>query len=200
MKCYGDLEFNQNKLLSPAFYSAASLPTEPSKGELCFVDSALYICVSIIGTPIWIPLTNKISSYIHEQTEESAVWDVNHGLGQDFVLTHVFHDDGRQLIPDSIEMVDSNNVQVTFQGATTGRVACAAASAVGDGFMATPDHTHNQTIESDVWTVNHRLGFKPLVQVTIDNKFVFPDYVKHLSVSEVEIGFILPKSGIARLI
>lgn len=65
-------------------------------------------------------------------------------------------------------------------------------------------HTHNQAIASDVWTVNHGLGFKPAVTVAVHEQgvlqVILPKSVEYPSDSQVIVRFTSPRTGQARLV
>lgn len=55
-----------------------------------------------------------IRKYIQEVTVAAAVWTVTHSLGSDNVIVQVVDELGFVIIPDQIQIVDVNSVQITF--------------------------------------------------------------------------------------
>jgi len=201
MKSFGNLNLQQNLLKAAVIESSEALPNaNVAKGRLVFHDGTLYICVSIIGAPLWVPLTNKASTYSHRQEEASKAWLIDHDLGSEAVVTFVYNENNEMIIADSIKIVNSNQVLIDFNDEIVGSAVIVSSAAISSGFRAVPCFNYTQTTPSEVWTINHRLGFDPLVQIFIDDKFFIPAYVKHVSDSIVEVGFTEPTSGTARCI
>ncbi|WP_027480511.1 hypothetical protein [Deinococcus pimensis] len=61
-------------------------------------------------------------------------------------------------------------------------------------------YLHNQAVPSDVWTINHNLGFKPLVQVYTLGGVEVDAEVQHLNSNQVRVSFVIPLAGTARLV
>ena len=69
--------------------------------------------------------------------------------------------------------------------------------------MAIQSHNHKQEGASDTWTINHGLGCKPCVDVSIHHEGtlqkMLPKAVEYPDNSTVIIRFTSPRSGTARL-
>jgi hypothetical protein len=202
MEFHGDIDFQQGRLLSPAVASELGLPDAGIiAGRLAFVGGILYICTEVVeGVPSWIPLTNKVTSYLHTQEEPSTIWEIYHDLAQEEVIVAVYDTDKKQVIPHQIQFVDANTAQIVFSEAQTGEAICISGSSSGMGFVRIPSFTHVQDVAKDVWTIRHFLGVNPFVQVFEGTKMMLPNYIKHVSESELEIGFDKATSGFARCI
>jgi hypothetical protein len=75
------------------------------------------------------------------------------------------------------------------------------ASLVGPaGESGTVAYAHNQATAFDSWTINHNLGYKPIVQVFDTGSQLIEAEVSHLSVNIVTILLTAPTAGFARLI
>lgn len=64
--------------------------------------------------------------------------------------------------------------------------------------------TINQQTPSSVWTVEHNLNCKPIVEVIVENQGVlekiYPETIKHIDDNTVAIIFSTPRSGVVRLV
>lgn len=59
---------------------------------------------------------------------------------------------------------------------------------------------HLQSSPSDIWIVNHNLGFKPNVQVFDDqNRQIFAE-IRHFSINQTRLIFNWPQTGFVRFI
>lgn len=70
--------------------------------------------------------------------------------------------------------------------------------------MGMTTYIHEQQVASSTWTVNHDLGCKPVVEVLVDvdgvRQKIFPLKVKHTSDTVMQITFVSPRTGVARLV
>lgn len=200
MEIHGDMDLNQNKLKSVALEEVSEFPANPVIGEFCFKSKIVHICTQIISeVPTWIPLTNELMTYIHTQSTAEVVWQVNHNLGKDCII-QVIDISEKVMIPDSIVNNSVNQATITFKNAQQGRAICVAASASG-GIHTVTAHIHDQNTLSTEWTINHGLGYRPLVQVVLDDDFqIIPSEVEHIDLDTTVIRFTSAKRGSARLI
>lgn len=64
--------------------------------------------------------------------------------------------------------------------------------------------THNQTVPSTTWTVNHNLGHKPVGDVWVDynggKEKILPYAVIHIDDNTMQIVFTTAYSGAVRLL
>lgn len=72
-------------------------------------------CTESDGTP-----TPEVSQYSHSQSVAALTWNVAHNLGAQVDSVNVYV--GGRLVYASVEIVDSNNLTVTFSQAQTGKV------------------------------------------------------------------------------
>jgi len=90
-------------------------PSDAATGRLIFRtdEQQIYICVS--DNPIvWQPLIKVTSSYIHNQTTNATTWNIQHNLETTNVLVQVYDTNGNKVIPEEINIVDKNNITITF--------------------------------------------------------------------------------------
>ena len=200
MKFYGNANLQQNELQEAVIKIESAFPPNPKVGQLAFVNSILSICLSIEDDlPVWIPLTREVTLYTYTQTEESDTWVIEHGLNTSGIQVQIFDDQGRVLIPDGIEIIDSNTVQVTFGVAITGRATILTGH--NDG-MVKPTYSFifYQSQAEDTWDIVHNLGYNPIVRVFVGNNEVQPSSIVHNSVNEVTVSFSQAVAGLAKLV
>jgi hypothetical protein len=200
MKHYGHIDLQQNELQNAVVPVDTYFPANPVVGQLVFKNKVLYICLDIdAGLPIWCPLTNVVDSYIHNQDAASATWNISHNLNSGTVSVQVFDTNGRMLLPNDITIVDKDTVTVTFNTAIAGRASVLIGNMVGAP-APTYGYEYTQTSPSTTWTVNHGLGYYPVVRVFIGSEEVQPAQIIHDSVNSLRIIFTAPYVGVAKCI
>lgn len=60
------------------------------------------------------------TGYAHTQASGSTVWNINHALNSSAAIVQIYTTAGSLIIPDSVVILDSNNIQVTFASPQTG--------------------------------------------------------------------------------
>ena len=55
-------------------------PSNPTIGQIAFVNGVLYIYSTIRSFTTWYPLTNRKKTYIHSQNIPASTWLVRHDL------------------------------------------------------------------------------------------------------------------------
>lgn len=200
MKFFGDANLQQNELQNAVLSTLSAFPANPKAGQVAFVNSTVYICVSIANSlPVWVPLTREITAYTHTQSSAATVWNVVHQLNTTSVNIQVYDASSQVLIPDTITTVDANNVQVVFNYPITGRAVVVTGHF--DGLVKpTYAYTHYQSVAATTWVIPHNLGYNPVVRVFIGNNEVQPATVAHDSVNQVTITFTTAQVGYARLV
>jgi hypothetical protein len=56
-------------------------------------------------------------------------------------------------------------------------------------------YVHTQSSPSDLWTVNHNLGYRPVIEVLSDGGLVVEASVAHISVNQAQISFNTVQTG-----
>jgi len=64
--------------------------------------------------------TSLADGFLYEQIVPSAVWPVPHNELTDQVLVQVYDDIGEFTIPNKIEILDINNIEITFGAPMSG--------------------------------------------------------------------------------
>lgn len=201
MKFYGNADLQNNFAQQLRFDVEASFPTDTSRmlGRVIFKDKRLYICIDIGNDlPVWVPLTNELNTYVHEQTTPSATWTITHNLDTTAPLVQIYYN-GSLIIPDEVTSISNNACTVTFGAAIAGR----AVLMYGDIDGAPKSQyafTFVQTTLSDTWTINHNLGYNPIVRVFIGQYEVQPATISFPTLNQTVITFNTPQTGTARLI
>jgi len=62
-----------------------------------------------------------ISTYIHNQPAPALTWNVNHNLGQQIVSVQCYDGSDIWVQPNSITLIDANNLTITFLSSTDGK-------------------------------------------------------------------------------
>jgi len=200
MKVHGNIDLLQNQLRQAVLQSESDFPASPVVGRILFKNKIVYVCVDLGGgTPIWVPLTREIETYVHVQDSAATTWTIDHDLSAGTVNVQVYDANDLMVIPDEIEIVDANTVSVTFGSSVAGRAIVMAGSMEGNARSAY-SYTHYQTSLSDTWVVNHNLGYNPVVRVFVGVNEVQPSSIVHNSVNQLTITFSSSYTGQARCI
>jgi len=201
MEIFGNLDFTNNFAQRMAFEMETSFPTTPVIGRICFVRKRLYICVEIVsGSPAWIPLTNEINTYLHNQTTASATWSIAHNLNTTTPLVQIYDTNQNMVTPSEVTIVDNNNITVTIGTSIVGRAVVMFGNI--SGLQTSPyAYTHTQTSLSATWVIPHNLGYYPVVRVFLNTGAeIQPLTTVHNSLFQVTITFSMPYVGTARLV
>jgi hypothetical protein len=199
MKFYGHADLQKNQIQNAALQTLSSFPSVPVVGQIAFVNSIVYICVTAGSLPIWVPLTREITAYTHTQASAASTWSITHGLNTTSVNVQVFGTDSRVVIPDEIEVTGNNTATVTFGTGVAGRAVVISGHFDGN-VKPTYSYTHYQSSASTTWVIVHNLGYNPIVRVFIGNQEVQPLSITHDSTNQVTITFNTAQVGYARLI
>ena len=200
MRHFGNINLQQNKLLNPVLDLAQNFPPTPKVGQLAFVNKIVYVCVQDSPAPaIWIPLTREITAYSHVQAEAALEWTVQHNLNTMVVNVQIYDENNRVIIPDEIQRIDPNTVKVNVGTAAVG-TAVVVSGHLDGGTKPTYAYTFYQTESATTWTINHNLGYHPIVRVFIGTSEVQPESISHPSISQTVVTFSSAQVGVARLI
>lgn len=199
MRIKGDFDFEGNKLQRVVIATVENFPASPSPGMLIFKDKRAMMCVEISsGIPVWVPLTNEISTYIHTQTELSSIWVVEHNFNSAVMTVQVIDENNLMVYPDSVDMSVLNQITITFGLAMRGKAVLMLGEQSG---LQKPVMAYSQefTNESTI-IVNHGLGYQPIARVFISGFEVQPESIVHDSTTQLTITFSAPETGVVRCI
>lgn len=161
MKVFGPIDLNNNELKQTGFEVLTYFPS-PKEGKVVYRSDYgdTYVCVSA-SPPVWMPTTNA-AAYTHHQPGGGMIWDVMHMLGTSEVFVQVYDDNGQQIIPDSINIINQDNVVITF--GTSSVAGKAVVSALNDHVGITLDGA----VISDITTTTTTTWSSQKIQDTIN--------------------------------
>lgn len=199
MKFYGHSNLQQNEPQNAVLTTVTSFPTTPVVGQIAFVNSIVYICVTAGALPVWVPLTREITAYTHVQSTPSSSWTVQHDLNTSSVNVQIYDVNGKVIIPDEITSITTTSLTVDFSTGVAGRAVCVAGSLEGNPKPAYA-YTFYQDSASTTWTIDHNLGYYPIVRIFIGTNEVQPQSISHPTANQTVVTFSTPEVGYARLV
>ena len=200
MKFYGHADLQKNQIQQPSLQTLSYFPSNPVVGQIAFVNSIVYICISVQSNlPVWVPLTREITSYTHSQNTAATTWNITHSLNTTSIQVQVYDATNKLLIPDEVEATTANTATVTFGTAQSGRAVIVTGHFDGN-VKPTYAYTHYQSEASTSWVVIHGLGYNPIVRVFIGNQEVQPATITHDSTNQTTITFSTAQVGYVRFI
>ncbi len=199
MKFYGHANLQQNEIQNGVLTTLTQFPDSPKVGQIAFVNSIVYICVTAGSLPVWVPLTREITAYTHVQEADADTWNVVHNLNTTSVNVQIYDQTSNVVIPNSIVTTGPNTATVTFSTAVQGRAVVVTGHFDGN-VKPTYAQTFYQSPASTTWTINHNLGYNPIVRVFIGTSEVQPASITHPSANQTVITFTTAQAGYARLI
>jgi hypothetical protein len=101
-------------------------------------------------------------AYIHEQSTLDDVWVINHNLNND-VHIQVYDENDYEIIPQSITVIDSNTIQLTFDD-----------QVIGHAYIKQTDYIdiHSINDESIIWVKSYDIN-KSIVNFYEDNNKIY---------------------------
>lgn len=73
------------------------------------------------GLGVWVEL-KKSSSFSHTQDTHAVEWVIQHNIHSKMFTYCVFDEDGFQILPNECQILDFDNLKVTFLQATAGTI------------------------------------------------------------------------------
>lgn len=163
--------------------------------RVAVVDGRLLFAIAYGQSVLWVPLLQERNTYIHQQDAASAVWTVPHGMNSAKVIVQVYNSQNQLVVPDNIEGIDSDTVEVTFAEAITGHAIVMIGNLDG---MTKPDVAYELpvTVASAQITVDHVLGYAPVIRfITTDGFELLPQSVQHTTTNQTVLTFTSPVTG-----
>ena len=199
MKVLGNLDLGQNELQNVVIDPTDEFPAVPKPGQFVFKGGRVLACVNVADNiPVWVPMTQEITAYIHTQETLSSSWTINHGFNNRNVLVQVSNASGEIVIPDSMNLASPNSTEVSFATPTTGTAVVMLGTfdgAAKPNVAYTMEFTNLSTV-----VVNHSLGYNPTIRVYINNMEVQPQSIVHDDVNQATITFSSLQTGEVRCI
>jgi len=199
MKFYGDANLQQNELQNAVLSTLTSFPIDAKAGQIAFVRSVVYICVSATPPAVWVPLTQEITAYTHVQTTPSITWGITHNLNTADVHVQVYNTSNQVILADEVTITSPTACVVELNVAQAGKAVVLAGHFVGNP-KPSYAYTHLQTVASTSWTIPHGLGYNPIVRVFIGTAEVQPATITHPDVNTTIVTFTGAQTGYARLL
>lgn len=190
------------QLYGPSLVADEDFPTTPVVGTLVFKDKRVYIAAELVtGVPVWVPLTNEITSYHHSQTTASTSWTVTHNLNSGAPLVQIYDELHEVVIPDSIAPSTNNELVVTFGSAQTGiAVVMASVNSNGSDRSALSFQYEQAFTSATTVVVAHNLGYNPIMRVFSGNQEIQPTTVLHDNIMQTTLTFSGSTTGVVRAI
>ena len=202
MKFYGHINLRDNEMQQMVLQTENELPSTPVVGRVAFQNKRVWICIDA-GVPVWVPLGVTTDTYVHTQSSSSDTWSVNHNLNANYPIVQVYDENGDMVIPGEVEIVDADNLTVSLNAASTGKVVVMYGDTSTYGGLLHPrwSYEYTQGTASTTWVIRHNLGYAPIVRVfTNDDVEILPKSVEFDDIFQVTIRFENATAGRARLI
>jgi len=199
MKFFGHANLQQNELQNAVLSTLTSFPINAKVGQVAFVNSTVYICVSAGDPPVWVPLTQEITAYTHVQSTVSLLWNITHNLNTADVHVQVYNTSNQVFIPAEITITSPTTCTVELNTAQTGKAVVIAGHFTGTT-KPVYQYTHYQSTSSTSWTIDHALGYNPIVRVFIGTAEVQPLTITHPTTNQTVVTFTTAQVGYARLL
>ena len=199
MKFYGHANLQQNEIQNSVLSTLTSFPSLPKTGQVAFVNSIVYICVTAGSLPVWVPLTREITAYTHTQSSDSDTWLVVHNLNTTSVNIQIYDQTSNVIIPNALVTTGPNTATVTFGSAIQGRAIVVTGHFDGN-VKPTYAYTFYQSSATTTWTINHNLGYNPIVRIFVGTSEVQASTTTHPTANQSIVTFSTPQVGYAKLI
>lgn len=194
MKIAGRLNMLGNQLQNVTVEPVSDYPTEPVEGSFIMKDKRLMVCVSVeSGLPVWVPLSQELNTFIHTENTPSTSWIINHNLNASTVLVQCFDENNNVVLPDSMDTSVEDTCTVTFSLPVAGRAVIMIGNLSG---LAKPDISFDADFaDSTTWTINHGLGYNPVVRIISEGFEIQPLTLFHNSTTQATATFSSAVSG-----
>lgn len=121
MKFIGNIDLDQNLMQNMVLDQLPDFPLVPKKGQVVFKGMKLYMCVDIVlGSPVWIALTNELNSFIFTQGTPASTWGISHVSDDNNVIVQVYDAANKQMIPNDIDVSVPGVITIDFGSAQAG--------------------------------------------------------------------------------
>lgn len=203
MQVKGNLNMLGNLLQNVNLEPVTGWPAEdPGAGRLLYRQEndvyRLYISAGLeSGLRIWVPLSQEMTMHIHDQPSASTTWTIDHKLNIAGCILQVQNTSNEMIQFDGAEFL-FNQATVTFSVPQAGRAILIAAST--EGVERQVISYENSYTNQATWTVNHSLGYEPIVRTYINGHEVLPLSVTHTDENTVVVQFSSPQSGTVKCI
>jgi hypothetical protein len=147
--------------------------------------------------------SDKLAGFSYRQLTPKLKWEMPHNLNSSDVFVQCYNQDNNYIIPNSVQVVDNNNVVITFTEPMKGTaqlVVFLDPTIITMPDVHIPTYEYMQNIPSMVWDIAHDLGYLPITRVFVDGLLVIPYSITHVSVNRTIVTFKVPRTGTVRFI
>lgn len=201
----GDFDIRTNQVKNHVIHKGVAFPVSPTpqQGQIFYrtdLDQGFFyngVSWIAIGTGAGGGM-NKFSQQFIAQTNIT----ITHNLADDNPVVQVYDSTGEQITPDVIDVIDTNNVNLQFNTATTGFVIIHGGTPTGTPTGGVGVFLHNQAVGATTWTVVHNLNdLNPIVQ-TFDSagNFIEPVTVDIITSNNLQVTFGSAITGKVRVL
>ena len=194
MKFAGNVDLLNNVLKNIVLHQYAEYPPNPKVGSFALIEKRLQYCVEFSGgSPLWIPLSQELDTYVHSQDKDSDTWVIPHNLGSSTVIVQAFDVNNKVILPDEIDLSIKDTAVITFGIPIQGRAIIMLGNFVG---LAKPETRFNQSFtENATWVVNHGLGYEPVIRAIKNGLEIQPQSITHNTTTTATVVFSSPQAG-----
>lgn len=186
--------------LAPATITPITVDMVSGKMYTALAPSDIVLTDMDDSTP---PPSVNFAGFTFVQRVPKMKWVLTHNLNTENVLVQIFDNNNCIIIPNSISILDANQIKLTFMEPIAGTaqvVLMLDAAYVSIPDLDVPTFEHVQTIASNEWVIDHDSGYYPIVRVYIDGQMVIPLSINHPSLSQTVITFTNPEVGVVRFV
>ena len=203
MQVKGNLNMLGNLLQNVNLEAVEGWPIgDPGAGRLCFKQEngnyRLYISGGLeSGMRIWVPLSQEMSMHVHDQASASMTWTIDHKLNIAGCILQVQNTSNEMIMFDSAEFL-FNQATIQFSVPQAGRAILIATSM--DGVERAVIAYENNYTNQASWTVNHGLGYEPIIRTYIGLHEVQPLSITHTDSNTAVVQFSSPQTGTVKCV
>lgn len=199
MKVNGSLDLQGNFLSNFALAEVFQWPEEPKVGTFIFKDKRIYVCINIeTDIPVWLPMSNELSTYVHDEPQAASVWHIEHDLATSSCIVQIMNGENFSIEPDSVEFL-YNHCVISFAEPQAGRAVLVHGAT--EGIARQPVAFQQVFEEAALWVVQHNLGYPPVVRAFSGMMEIQPLMVVHSEdMKSTALTFSSPVSGRVRCV
>lgn len=193
MKHGGNIDLQQNILKNATLQVYDSFPKTPKVGSFGIIHKRVMVCLSLEGNPLWLPLSQELNTHVHSQEELSDTWIVEHNLGSAVAFVQVFDANNKVVFADEIDNSVKDISVITFATPMVGTAVVMLGSFVG---TPKPDVQYSKSYTANAtWTVNHGLGYYPVIRCIRDGFEIQPKSIQHVDTTTAIVTWENPQAG-----
>jgi hypothetical protein len=113
-------------VIVPNLEEGEEFPPTANDGQLLMKQGQLWNFGTMSGVTSWHPITQPKATFVHNQANAAATWQINHGLNNQFLIVTVYSNnttDGtyRLVANPPVTFIDDNNIEIPFSDPVSGR-------------------------------------------------------------------------------